>query len=322
MSDFFTKAIEKQQRSADFSIINYAKFIVPSLIGVFMILTPSPASGGVTIPMIGDVLGEVIPAMAVVLISLSVLFSVAAVFFKPALIMKNPFLYKLFHVSKFWLTVRFLGMVFVIMAYFEAGPYAVHPANTGGLLLYDLIPILFSVFLLAGFFLPLLLNFGLMEFLGAQLIKVMRPVFKLPGRASLDCIASWVGDGTIGVMLTTKQYREGFYTQREAATTFSVVSITFTIAVLSYLDLAEYFLPYYLTIVIAGFAAAVIMPRIPPLSKKPDLPCEGVELIKEEAIPDSLSPLKWGLKQALERPRLKKAAAMCSICGSAFFPWS
>jgi len=86
-----------------------------------------------------------------------------------------------------------------------------------------------------------------------------------------------------------------------AATTFSVVSITFTIAVLSYLDLAEYFLPYYLTIVIAGFAAAVIMPRIPPLSKKPDLPCEGVELIKEEAIPDSLSPLKWGLKQALER---------------------
>ncbi len=310
MSDFFTKAIEKQQRSADFSIINYAKFIVPSLIGVFMILTPIPASGGVTIPIaylagvIGDVLGEVIPAMAVVLISLSVLFSVAAVFFKPALIMKNPFLYKLFHVSKFWLTVRFLGMVFVIMAYFEAGPYAVHSANTGGLLLYDLIPILFSVFLLAGFFLPLLLNFGLMEFLGAQLIKVMRPVFKLPGRASLDCIASWVGDGTIGVMLTTKQYREGFYTQREAAvaaTTFSVVSITFTIAVLSYLDLAEYFLPYYLTIVIAGFAAAVIMPRIPPLSKKPDLPCEGVELIKEEAIPDSLSPLKWGLKQALER---------------------
>lgn len=310
MNHQLTKAIDKQHRSAGVPIINLMKFIVPSLVGVIMIMTPVPVSDGVTIPIaylagvIGDVLGDAIPAMAVILIALSVLFSLAAVIFKPAFIIKNPFLSKLFHISKFWLAVRFFGMVYVIMSYFEVGPYAIYSQDTGGLLLYDLIPILFVVFLLAGFFLPLLLNFGLMEFLGAQLIKVMRPVFKLPGRASLDCIASWVGDGTIGVMLTTKQYREGFYTQREAAvaaTTFSVVSITFTIAVLSYLDLAEYFIPYYFTIVIAGFAAAVIMPRIPPLSRKPDLPCEGQKLKKEEDIPESVSPLKWGLNQALER---------------------
>ncbi len=57
----------------------------------------------------------------------------------------------------------------------------------------------------------------------------MRPVFQLPGRSSIDCIASWVGDGTIGVALTNKQYEDGYYTAKEASiisTTFSAVSIT------------------------------------------------------------------------------------------------
>ena len=36
---------------------------------------------------------------------------------------------------------------------------------------------LFSVFILAGLLLPLLLNFGLFEFVGTLLTKVMRPLF-------------------------------------------------------------------------------------------------------------------------------------------------
>ena len=40
---------------------------------------------------------------------------------------------------------------------------------------------------------------------GTLLSKVMRPVFNLPGRSAIDCIASWLGDGTIGVLLTRKQ---------------------------------------------------------------------------------------------------------------------
>lgn len=309
------KTLEKQRSLTDFPFKDYLKFIVPSLIGLLVIMTPVPVDGGVTIPIaymagrIHETLGDLIPALAAILITLSVFGSLAAVFLKPAIITENEFLNKLFNVSKFWLMIRIFGMVFVIVTFFETGPEAIYSQDTGGLLLHDLIPILFSVFLLAGFFLPLLLNFGLMEFLGAQLIKVMRPLFRLPGRASLDCLASWVGDGTIGVLLTTKQYREGYYTQREAAiaaTTFSVVSITFTIAVLSYLNLAEYFLPYYMTLLIAGFAAAVIMPRIPPLSVKPDIPFEGVKMKTEETIPENTSPLKWGLNQALTRAAKNK----------------
>ncbi len=93
----------------------------------------------------------------------------------------------------------------------------------------------------------------------------------MPGRSSIDCVASWVGDGTIGgVALTNKQYEEGYYTSKEAAiiaTTFSAVSITFCLVILEQVDLVHLFGIYYLTVVITGIAAAIIMPKIPPLSK-------------------------------------------------------
>src|SRR5699024_3150316 len=118
---------------------------------------------------------------------------------------------------------------------------------------------LFSVFLFAGMFLPFLLNFGLLELVGALMTKVMRPLFKLSGRSSIDCMASWLGDGTINVLLTSKQYEDGYYTKKEAAiigTSFSVVSITFSLVIISQVGLDHMFVPFYLTITIAGFFAA------------------------------------------------------------------
>jgi nucleoside recognition membrane protein YjiH len=133
----------------------------------------------------------------------------------------------------------------------------------------------------------------------------MRPLFKLPGRSSIDCLASWLGDGTIGVLLTNKQYEDGYYTKREAAiigTTFSVVSITFTIVIISYLKLDNYFGPFYLTIVLAGLACAFISPRIPPLSRKPDTYYGEKEKL-DEVVPQDVSPLKWGIQNAVQQAK-------------------
>lgn len=63
----------------------------------------------------------------------------------------------------------------------------------------------------------------------------MTPIFGLPGRSAVDCLVLWVGDGTISVALTNKQYEEGYYTEREAsvvATTFLALSITFCLVIL------------------------------------------------------------------------------------------
>jgi nucleoside recognition membrane protein YjiH len=306
----FSKELTAGKEVPAKSYSDYLKFIVPSLIGVILFMIPFQAEDGITIPVaylasqINALLGDTIPPITVAVIALSVIGSIIAVVFKPSFIINNGFLNKLLNVNKFWLTARFLGLIFATITLFEIGPEMTYSENTGALLIYDLMPILFTTFSLAGFLLPLLLNFGLLEFFGALLIKIMRPVFNLPGRSSLDCLASWVGDGTIGVLLTTKQYEDGYYTKREAAvvaTTFSVVSITFTIVVAQYLNLGEYFIHYYATVVFAGLVAAVIMPRIPPLSRKSDTGYDGVEFKVEQAIPSEFSPARWGLNQAVKK---------------------
>ena len=199
-----------------------------------------------------------------------------------------------------------LAAVFIVMALYEVGFAPIYSGDTGGLVLYDLLPILFSVFLFAGLFLPLLLNFGLLEFIGTLLSKIMRPVFNLPGRSAIDCIASWLGDGTIGVLLTSKQYEDGFYTKREAAvigTTFSLVSITFSLVVIDTVGLSRMFLPFYFTVTVASLVAAIVLPKLPPLSKKPDIFFDGTPKEDDEVIPAGSSSFSHGLNQAIKKAK-------------------
>ncbi|SDH05047.1 nucleoside recognition GATE domain-containing membrane protein YjiH [Alteribacillus persepolensis] len=226
---------------------------------------------------------------------------------------KHPFIKSLFDVSLGWLAVRFFGSVFAVLVLLQIGPEWLISPDTGGLLLLDLIPLLITVFLFAGFFLPLLLNFGLLELCGAVLNPVMRPLFTLPGRSSIDSAASWMGDGTIGVLLTNQQYEQGYYSKREAAvigTTFSIVSITFSIVILSEMNLMQYVLPYYGTILIAGFIAAIIMPRIPPLSRKKDTYYNSQEQRHSQPKPSHLNPFQWGILEASKKAAQNKASSI------------
>ena len=297
---------------------DYLKFIIPSLIGLLLFLVPISYGDSITIPVaflakqLNALIETAVPTITVLILTFSFLGSLIAVVLKPEFILKNEFLNKLLSVSIFWLVARLLGLIFAVMTVYTIGPEWIWSEYTGGLLMFELLPILLTTFLFAGVFLPLLLNFGLLEFIGALLIKVMRPLFKIPGRSSLDCLASWVGDGTIGVLLTTKQYEAGYYTKREAAvvaTTFSVVSITFTIVIIEYLNLGHYFGEYYFTIILAGFVAALIMPRIPPLSRKPDTSYEGTELKVENIIPKDLSTVQWGLNLAVTKAKTNSKAS-------------
>ncbi|WRP06508.1 YjiH family protein [Rossellomorea aquimaris] len=298
-------------RQHRFTLTSHLRFIIPSLLGIFLFMVPIPQEDGITIPiavlsgLLQDWIGSYVPAIMTGLIILTVLGTFITKFIRPAFIEKSPFFTSLFDVRPVWVFVRVLGAVFAIMTLFKLGPEWVWSDATGGLLLNPdgLLAILFSVFLFAGLFLPLLLNFGLLELFGALLTKVMRPVFGLPGRSSIDCLASWLGDGTIGVLLTSKQYEEGYYTKKEAAiigTTFSVVSITFSLVVISEVGLGKYFIPFYITVAISGIIAAIVLPRIPPLSRKPDTyynDQEGKNTM--EVIPEGYSRVGYGYEQAL-----------------------
>lgn len=287
---------------------NWIRFLFPSLIGLFLFVTPVNQNGNITIPVavMAHWLLSVIEQDALmilwVLISLSTFVTLIHRAFGIPWLYQHEKLNELFCAKGLWLAVRVTGFVFVNMLMFEAGPEIIIGEATGGLVARDLIPILICVFFLAGMLLPLLLNYGLLDFFGALLIKVMRPIFHLPGRSALDCVASWLGDGSIGVLLTSKQYEEGFYSRKEAtiiATTFSAVSITFSLVVISEVGLEHLFLPFYLVVSFAGIVAAVIVPKLPPLSKIPD--SYATEVSHREEIFSGLTSIQYGLQLALSK---------------------
>lgn len=295
---------------------SWLKFLLPSLLGVWLFMTPTPWQGAVTIPvvllaksLVSLLQGFLVP-MIVFIIMASTLASVAVRLAQPSLLKRRwPFVYQLLHCSNVWLLIRVLGMISAVMVHWQLGPELIWSADTGGLLLNDLLTSLFGVFIIAGLLLPLLLNFGLLELLGTLLSKVMRPLFGLPGRAAIDSTASWLGDGSVGILLTRKQYQQKFYTQKEAAivgTTFSAVSLTFSLIVLTQVGLEAMFLPFYLTVCVAGIVAALVVPRLPPLRAKKQLFIDGTERTED---PD-LVPAGRGLwSYGLERARSKAHSA-------------
>ncbi len=261
-------------------ILLYMKFILPSAMGAFLFMCPIKYKGDFTIPIavmakfMQSALEHGIKHILFFTILISCFLSLFWVFTKrfcPKLrILQNDLFKSLAEVKPVWLAARLLGAIFATIIYFD-GSSVVNTMDTGGLVFYDLLPILFTIFFLAGVALPLLLNYGLLEFAGTLLIKVMRPVFGLPGRAAIDAITSWLGDGTIGVLLTSKQYEEGYYTEREACiigTSFSLVSVTFSLVIIDTVGLAHMFLPFYFTVSIICIIVAIILPKLPPLRTK------------------------------------------------------
>lgn len=293
-------------------ISTWLLFIIPSLIGVFLFMTPLKTAEGWKVPI--AILANLLAGSLVSFISwfTVIVFFIAAIgsvayHFIPQKNPEKPTMFDgIFRVNWFWTIARVLGFVFAFMVVQDFGPSAIRNENTGGLLMNPddgLVTFLFTIFLFAGLLLPFLTEFGLLEFFGTMMVKIMRPLFKIPGRSSIDALASWIGDGTIGVLLTSRQYEEGNYTQKESAiiaTSFSIVSITFCIVVIDTVHLGEYFIPFYGAVILCGLILALIMPRIYPLSKKKDTYINGKPLdLEREKLPEGYNMITHGLENAL-----------------------
>ncbi len=296
--------------SGSHSLGSYLKFIIPSLLGLLLFLIPVSFQGKVTIGVgilaesVNGWFADYIPSFMTIVFGLSVLLVIYAKMVDPLWLKTHLFLKELFDIHPFWFSMRVVGLLFAVMTLFKIGPEWIWSDVTGGTVLYALVPVLATWFLFAGLLMPLLLEFGLMEFIGTMVQKLMKPLFQLPGRSSIDAVASWMGSGTVGVLITTKQYEEGYYTKREAAvvaTTFSITSIAFSLVVISFIGLDHMFVPFYLTVVVAGLIAAIVCPRIPPLSRKKDTYYEPVGKQIAETVPTTTSRFKWSIHQGVEK---------------------
>lgn len=298
------------------------KFVIPSIIGLFLFIIPLPYKGDFSIGVgmmaseVKGLVGAYLPGFMAIVIVLSGIITLYANIFKPKAILDNDFLKNTFICKPLWVAFRVVGGIFAALTFFEAGSEIIYSPATGGTMLNDLMPTLATWFFFSCFFLPFLMQFGLMDFVGTLIRKVMKPLFLVPGRAAIDAIASWIGSGPVGVVITNKQYKSGFYTAKEAAiiaSCFSLVSLPFAVVVAEFLQLQHVFLQFYGTICIASFICAIVLARLYPLRKiKDEYHPEIGKQISEE-VPEGVKLSNWAVEKGVER-----AAGASSLPGLAW----
>ncbi|MEU3307543.1 YjiH family protein [Nocardiopsis sp. NPDC006832] len=245
------------------------RLVVYSAIGVLMFFVPLTIGGENAIPLdhlvrlIQAGLGPTLPYVILLLIAAGTVLPFATGEWRGT------------RVKSLFALLNVVGLLTASMVVFDLGP--------AWLLDEDLAPFLFdSVAVNVGLlvpvgavFLAMLVGYGLMEFVGVLLQRVMRPVWRVPGRSAVDAAASFVGSYSLGLLITDRVYRSGRYTGREAAIIavgFSTVSVTFMVVIANTLDLMDVWLTYFFLTFFVTYAITAIQVRVPPLSSVPDVP--------------------------------------------------
>lgn len=294
--------MEHQTESNAKSSTNVAKFILFNLIGIFMFFITIKINGKASIPIDHIVTAlRTIPYFEMIYAGMIVVAG--------AII---PFLRKTWNkdlVTTIFSIFKVIGIGVVSMVIFGWGPESFHTP--------DMLPFVFNKVVVpvtilvpvGAVFLAFLINYGLMEFIGVFMKPIMRPIWKTPGRSAVDAVASFVGSYSVGLLITNRVYKEGFYSEKEAciiATGFSTVSATFMIVVAKTLGLMDYWNLYFWVTLIITFAVTAITTRLYPLCKKSDKGYEGREITPEPSVEKGKlvsTAMDEGLRACLKAPK-------------------
>ena len=300
---------------------DFIKFVIMSAIGAFLFLTPVRDGESFNIPLgvaiswLGDIFGRVSFGeyalgqfqlhymLALIAITASLLGTILAYTVKPKFIMERPKVKSLFLSSPIYFASKAVAFLIVWMIFLGVGPDFVINSFTGDVMI-GLTASLVTIFIILGPAMPFITEFGLMEFIGVGLRRFVRFLFTLPGRASIDLIASWFGSSAASIIITRSQHEKGFYTDREAAvisTNFSLVSLPFTFVVAGAIGLPMYFAVFYLIVCITCIFLALVMPRLWPLRGLPDTYLADVGKQIEEDVPKGTSTLGYASNLARQK---------------------
>ncbi len=287
------------------------KFIFFSILGVILFLFPLNIGGNSQIfisHFVDFVLNNFLDSFMLFTQIVSVIVLVGSIVFM-FYTSKFSFLNDLFKSSKLNVFSRIGGSLLYLMVlneWFAGTPLAdaIINENTGGLMAGSggLLTTLYLTFFIGVLILPLLTHFGAVEYIGTLCGPFVKKVFKVPGYSAIDAVASFVGDGTIGLVVTDTQYQRGYYTRREAyiiATSFSIVGIAFAAAVAEELGFGEIFPIFYGSIALSTIIIAIITARLP-LKKYADEYYAGASP-KEIKVPDNVSIHTHALSLAKEQ---------------------
>lgn len=249
----------------NFKKLDILKYIFLNLIGVFMFFIPITVQKKNTIPL--DHLANFITTSFPEIIKIYILILMGLGIAIPIFIEKNWSKNK---TNLFFTIAKLCGFFIGICTFFNIGPDILFEKDMLPFLFDKLVTPLSVVIPLGGAFIIFLVGFGLLEFMGVLMENVMRPIFKTPGKSSIDAVASFVGSYSIGLLITNKVYMDGKYSLKEAAiiaTGFSTVSATFMIVVAKTLGLIEYWNFYFWSCIFITFLVTAITVRLFPLNR-------------------------------------------------------
>ena len=288
---------------------NLLKFILGSAFGVLMFLIPIPQGESFTTLLdflktfVKNLFGGSLPYILTVIMITAAVLSLYDYFCKPDWIRNNHYLKKAFSTTPFYLVSKLIGTVVCVMVVFDCGPEFITSIDTGATIV-DLCCTLLCIVISFSFILPFLTDCGIMEFLGVITRPVVKPLFGVPGRASVDLIASWFGASNAAVILTREQYMKGFYTKKEAGyimTNFSLVSIPFCLLIANTVGVSHLFPALYLCVCAVGIILAVIIRRLPPIAKMEDTYHERVGKMIHEEVPENVNMMEYAVEISCKR---------------------
>ena len=211
-----------------------------------------------------------------------------------------------------------LGLVYLVVYAMHMtipdfnGPEIIVSDMTGGDVIPPVVKGVLGIILAGAVFMPFLLNYGALEIIGAILEPLMRPLFKVPGKAALDAVTSFVSSSSLGVLITNRLWKKNLYTEREMVTImtcFSAVSIGFAYLVIETADLANQFVKLYAISFLMVFIIETIVVRIPPISRKSDVYYNGdvqTESQRKEGLKLNGKTVVTGVNRAVRRAAIAK----------------
>jgi len=300
-----------------------AKFLLPSIAGVLLFLVPFEVNEtkevmlGIIAKWIQAAAGEHLRTFCAFVFISSGIVTPLFTWGPETLRRRYPVFTEVFATGPFSAVMRMAGAVFCALTFWMIGPEWVVDENTGGMAYFTIAGIIFCIIGVGAMLMPLLTDYGLLEMIGTVLRRPFRRIFNLPGRSTIDALASWVGASSIAVLVTARQYRGGFYTAREAsviATNFSVVSVPFVFLTAQVAGIAELSGTLYISMVVIGVVCALITPRLPPLNRMPDDYYAPVGQQVHEEVHGDMTTWQWARHEALERAA--KGPGLVELLGS------
>lgn len=272
----------------------WLRFAIPSAVGFFVFFWPVSYAGRRSIPLdaathaLGDVLGAHAVPLVCTVCMLSALATVTwswhyggSARIAPAGRSLPALLAAIFVAPPAWAAIRVVGGIGAACYLWQAGPGWLIADSVAGSAIRDVGVPVTRIYIVSAVFLPFITDYGLMEFFGVLTRPFFQRAFRLPGRASLDALASWVSSGPVAILITLRQFESGYYTVREAvfiSTNFHIVSVPFSLLVAEVSGIGAYYLPWYGSLVVVGIVTALLTRRLPPWTRLPDTYFGGSEL--------------------------------------------